>query len=119
MAIGSGKGRYVYYNDIGDGYYVVIADDRVADVTPSTGLVAYDPASPPENFKGRISPKRCRRVYAQGDLITGVQIRRQFICQRDSALYEKEGATTVSYTPEGGSAISMTSTGRRGEKITF
>ena len=121
MAIGSKKKRYVYTDDSEKNWSVLIAQDRVEGVTPSTGLVAFDPASPPDDYQGRLNPKRCRRVYAeQTEPEEGAQpIKRQFICTIGSALYATTLSQTISYSPDGGADITLRSTVRRGEKITF
>lgn len=118
MAFGSEKSKYVYKDDAGKNFIVVLADD---DIITNSGLDEFDPASPPTPaISGRLSPKKCRRVYAQGIYTPGGAegsrtIKRAFICQGDSALYTSNSPASISYT--GG--VTLTTTGRRGEKISF
>lgn len=125
MALGALKKRYVYTDDAGKNWIIRIAEDRVTGVTPATGLAVYNPASPPTGgIQGVLNSKRCRRVYVQGNagggsLPTNI-IKRQLICTAASTLYAINASQNVSYTPDGTTtAITMQSTGRRGERITF
>lgn len=124
MAIGSKRKRYVYVDDTSSSWTIDIADDRVINVTPATGLVLYDPTNPPANFKGRLNPRYCRRVYAQGTIASGSEagtvVRRQFICNLLSPLYASNLTQEVAYQPADATAsIPLSSTSRKGEKIVF
>lgn len=118
MTIGSRKSKYVYVDDLDQNWIVVIADD---DVISNSGLNPFDPAAPPAGgVKGRLNPKKCRRVYATAEVIpeTGsiYYIRRAFIAgTRTAGLYATNTPQSITYT----GATNMVTTGRRGEKITF
>lgn len=113
MALGSARNRYVYEDDATNNWVVRLASD---DVTTGQSLQAFDPASPPAKFQGRINPRNCRTVYAQGTPSGGGKlVRRRLICGTPAAtLYQTSLSKTVTI-----SGVTMTTTGRRGEKITF
>ncbi len=111
MALGSSKLSYVYTDDTGKTYSITLASD---DVLSNSGLTVYDPANPPTNYAGKLAPWRCRRVNAQGTS-NNKTIRRRLVCGTVNAgLYASNLKQTVTI-----SGVSMTTTGRRGEKITF
>lgn len=111
MALGSARARYVYEDDANNNFVVVLASD---DVTADQSLQAFNPASPPNNFQGRISPRHCRCVYAQGVQNNKIYKRRLICGTPAAALYATSQSKTVTI-----SGITMNTTGRRGEKITF
>jgi hypothetical protein len=126
MAYGASRDSYVYKDDAGNNWIIKIASDRVAGVTPATGLSIYNSASPPTPAPvGVLNPKRCRRVYAQAVTTEGSAasrlVKRQFICNPTSALYTSNTSQVVTYVAEdeGSASINMNTTGRRGERITF
>lgn len=126
MSIGASKSRYVYVDDAGKNWVVTIADDKVTGVVPATGLTPYSPAAPPAGgIQGKISAKRCRVVHAQGLVGEAPDQRlfkRNFVCNIAAPLYAVNASQNVSYTPQGeaaGTAITMVTTGRKGEHITF
>ena len=103
------KSKYVYETDSGE-EYVIRRDDTLAALT-GTGLVAYDPAtnagaSPaPGRFKPRV-------VFWES---TDGQYRKEVICGTVTAeLYSSDVAQTL--TIDG---IAGSTTGRRGEKLSF
>lgn len=118
MALGSQKDNYVYTDDTGRNFIIVLAID---DVISNSGLTPYDPATPPTPApSGRLSPKKCRRVYAQVEYNPGGGaaprlVRRAFVAQATSDLYKTNNPQNVSYTD----GLTLVTTGRRGEKITF
>lgn len=124
MAFGAKKKKFVYVDDAGKNWIINIAEDR-ASATPSTELTVYNPASPPSGgVQGVLNPKRCRRVYAQGAVAIGSEashiVKRQFICNIASEMYASNAAQSVSYTGDDeADAITLTTTGRRGERFTF
>lgn len=119
MAIGTIKARYVYTDDSGSNWLVDISEDNGG--TAGNGLTVYNPASPPTPAPvGKISPKKCRRVYADGTTGTAPNlriIRRYFVCNASATLYKSNAPQSVAYP--GATGSSLTTTGRRGEKITF
>jgi hypothetical protein len=125
MAFGALKKKYVYTDDAGKHWVIKIAEDRVTNVTPETNLTVYNPASPPEGgVQGVLNPKRCRHVYAQGNAAVGSEssrlIKRVFICNSDSDLYKSNESQNVTYTGDDeADAITLATTGRRGERLTF
>lgn len=126
MALGASRNKYLYVDDAGKNWIVNIASDR-ATVTPSPGLTPYNPASPPSGgVQGKLDPKRCRRVHVQGLTTLGEAagglIKRDIICNVTSALYVLNFPQNVTYKPgdePSGTTITLVSTGRRGERITF
>lgn len=117
MALGSAKEKLIYKDDAGANWIVTLATD---DVLTNSNLEIYDPATPPDPVpSGRISPTRCRRVYAQGSVTVGDVTRvvhKRFICNLgDGSLYVNNSPQTISYL----GTDNLTSTGRRGEKFTF
>jgi hypothetical protein len=126
MSFGAQRLSYIYKDDSGANWIIKIAADRVNGVTPATGLVVFNPASPPTPApSGVLNPKRCRRVYAQAVTTEGAAaarlIKRQFICNITSTLYASNTGQSVTYVAEdeGTASITMATTGRRGEKLTF
>lgn len=117
MSLGSLKEKYVYTDDSGKSFIVTLASD---DVFSNSGLSIYNPTSPPAGgTNGRISPKRCRAVYAQGIVTvdtTSRTVRKRFVCGVTSSLYESNTPQQIAYL---GTTNNLTTTGRRGEKITF
>ena len=116
MALGSQRGNFVYVDDTGKNRLVRLAID---DVISNSGLTVYDPANPPTGgIAGKLSPKRCRGVHAQGT--TGARlIKRYFVCgTAASTLYATDSPQTVTISG-GGASIPLSTTGRRGERITF
>ena len=125
MAIGAQRVSYLYIDDAGHNWIVKLAEDKVTAVEPAPALAPYNPASPPAaGIQGVINPKRCRQVHAQGHL-PGTQeggrlIKRSFVCNPTSSLYENNGPQTVTYQgEEEANAVNLVTTGRRGERITF
>lgn len=126
MSFGAQRESFIYKDDAGNNWIIKIASDRVTGVTPSTGLSPYNPGSPPTPApSGVLNPKRCRRVYAQAITNEGASVsrlvKRQFICSPTSALYTSNTAQNVTYeaSDEGTASLTMDTTGRRGEKISF
>lgn len=124
MAFGAIKKKYVYTDDTGGLWVINIAEDK-ASVTPSPGLTAFNPASPPTGLKGVLNPKRCRGVHAQGTVTIGGEpahlIKRFFICGTSTAaLYALNISQNVSYTGDDETtAVTLVTTGRKGERFTF
>lgn len=125
MAIGAQRVSYLYIDDAGHNWIVKLAEDKVNAVTPSPSLNPFNPASPPSGgIQGVINPKRCRQVHAQGNLpLTeegGRLIKRSFVCNPTSTLYESNAPQQVSYQgQETANPVNLVTTGRRGERITF
>lgn len=118
MAIGSTRVTAVYKDDSGRNLTVRISAD---DLVTNSGLTIFDDGttySPP--ISGKISANRCRRVYAQGILVgtpptPNRLIRRAFVCNTTGSLYASNSPQSVTYS----AGLDLTTTGRRGEKITF
>jgi len=125
MAFGAFKKKYLYVDDAGKNWVIHIAEDRVNNVAPVTGLTEYNPASPPAGgVQGKLNPKKCRGVFAQGTVAEGSEathsIRRFFICNIAGALYASNQSQTVTYTGDDeADAISLFTTGRKGEHMSF
>lgn len=95
------RGRYDYESD--DGTTYVIRTD--ADLATAGGLVANTTGGTPKP-----TGFQPRGVYAQAS--DGA--RRFIVCNLDSTIYDTSSSTTVTIDGE-----SFTTTGRRGEKLTF
>jgi hypothetical protein len=125
MAFGAFKKRYVYVDDSGKNWIIKIAEDRVNNVAPGTGLTVYNAATPPSGgVQGVLSPKRCRGVHAQGTVAEGSEashtIKRFFICNIGSPLYASNQSQTLTYTGDDeADSIMLTTTGRKGEHLSF
>jgi len=125
MAFGALKKAYVYVDDAGKNWILKIAEDKVNNVVPGTGLLAYSPAAPPAGgIQGTISAKRCRGVHAQGLVAEGSEsshmIKRFFPCNIGGGLYASNQPQSLTYTGDDeADAITLVSTGRKGERITF
>jgi hypothetical protein len=104
------RGVYLYTSD-GDNVYLVQTDKTLGDLT-ETGLVAAttgnvgDASSMPKRFKPRV-------VYWQGEL-DGKQVRKKLVVNRNSDLVSATTPTAI--TIDG---VAGTTTGRRGEQISF
>jgi len=122
MALGAPKLLYVYTADNGDKFLIRLSADAVVT---GDGLTAYDPASPPSPApKGKINRRSVRVVYASGIYTppsgSGRKITRAFVSgTTNSAIFSPNAPSTISYTPFQQDAISMTTTGKRGERVTF
>lgn len=117
MSLGSKKGLYVYQDDLNNNWTVRLAADAVFT---NSGLTVYDSKNPPQNFKGKIRTKSCRRVYAQGTNASATSnqakvVKRILVCGTTSAgLYASNSPQDLTYF-----GVTITTTGRRGEKISF
>lgn len=124
MAFGSLKKKYVYVDDAGKNWIIRYAEDK-ATATPSPELNEYNPASPPSGgIQGTLPPKRCRGVHAQGSVAVGSEsshmIKRFFVCNPASDMYKSNASQNISYTGDDeADGITLVSTGRKGERITF
>lgn len=108
------RSKYVYLADDGKNYSV-ITDDSLAAAGTGAGTaapVAFDAASPPSNFGGRFPRGATPRVTFVEDAEGN---RKSLICfDPTSDLYKTNLAKEVEIE-----AVTFTSTGRRGEKMTF
>lgn len=105
------RGKYVYTSDAGDDYILEL-DDTLAAL--SSTLTAFDPANPGTATPAprRFSP---RGVYWQGTA-SGFEGKRKFVVCGDTSdtLYNTSLRQALSIDGAAG-----TTTGRRGEKLTF
>lgn len=104
------RGVYLYTSD-GDDVYLVQTDKTLGDL-PETGLT---PATTGNAGTATAMPKRFkpRVVYWQGEL-DGKQVRKKLVINRSSDL--TSATTPTAITIDG---VSGTTTGRRGEQISF
>lgn len=105
------RSTYIYETDA-DTKYLLTLDDTLAglantQLVKATTANAADATPPPKRFKPRV-------VFWQGTLDGGL-VRKALVCGKaSSTLYNK--ATSQSLTIDG---VSGSTTGRRGEKLTF
>lgn len=104
------KDSYVYLDDSGGAFS--LQRDRSLILGAATGLTLYEEGDPyAPSFPKRFKP---RGVYWQGYLDTRI-VRKFIICGTpDSPLYSANSSTPV--TIDG---VAGTTTGKRGEQITF
>lgn len=107
------RDRYVYVSDTGDNIILVL--DKSNAELPGTGLVLFDPATPPAGGGSYKAPNfEPRGVYWEGTL-DGVKKRKFIVCgTTDAALYDSDVRQPLTI----GAAVGVT-TGRKGEQFTF
>lgn len=109
--------RYVYATDDASVAYIITTDADLAIAGTGVGAAApdvYDPANPPTGVTICPAPRRFtpRCVFIQ-DPTSGA--RKNLICfSADSDLYSTSVPASVTID-----ALAFTSTGRKGEKLTF
>lgn len=101
------RAAYEYTSDNGTTYLLTL-DKTLGDLA-GTGLSAATSGStagtPPKRFKPRV-------VFWEGTL-SGRKVRKQIVCDPDGTLF---GDTSTALTVDG---VAGSTTGRRGEKLTF
>lgn len=108
------RGKYVYLADDGKNYSVITDDSLAAAGTgaATAAPVEFDAASPPSNYAGRFPRGATPRVvFAEDDEGN----RKSLVCFDPTAdLYKANLAKEVEIDE-----TTFTTTGRRGEKMTF
>jgi hypothetical protein len=109
--------RVIYESDETGTAYILTIDESFVVAGAGQGDDApdeYDPAAPPEGIDVSPAPKRFkpRIVYAQS--ASGDAVKRIVCCNADSDLYSTGTPSAVVIDGE-----TFTTTGRRGEKLTF
>lgn len=106
------RSKYVYVDDAGTNYILTLDDSLVIT---NSGLVLFDPAAPPANSCP--APKRFTpRVVFWQATATGFEGKRKSLVAGtvDAALYASNLASE--FTVDG---VTGTTTGRKGEKLSF
>lgn len=109
--------RYLYETDDLSIFYIVTTDEDLAVAGAGTGAAApveYDPANPPAGVTVCPPPRRFtpRCVFVQND---SVGARKNLVCFSSTAdLYSASAPQTVDID-----GLTFTSTGRKGEKLSF
>ena len=111
------KSKYIYNTDVTNVAYILTRDEDLAVAGVGSGTTApveFDPANPPSGVTLTPPPKRFepRGVYVE-DPLSGA--RKFLVCfSADASLYAATSATSITID-----SLAFTSTGRKGESLTF
>ena len=109
------RAKFVYTSDSGQAYVMTLDEDLgTAAGLPQRNATSGTAVRAPGRFKPRVVFVEGTITTGEGEDATSRTVRKELVCNRTSALYNTESASTV--TIDG---VEFTSTGRRGEKLSF